>query len=299
MLVETKEFYLRIYWLFLLSLTVFIIDGCTASKDKELNPTKRIISLAPHITEIIYALNAEDQLVAVTDFCRYPEEAASKVTIGGFLDPNIEKIVMLKPTHLFGLPSHEKLAQELSKFGLKVTMLRNENVNDALLSIEEIGELLNRKEQAAQLINAMKYTLDSLQVNKANTLIAATLIIGREKETLKNITVAGSNTYIDDLWGIVGGKNSYEDLPARYGAINIESLLLRNPDVIIEFDMTKERGVYQVDLTSEWRFLKNLHAVQNGNVFVIGGNYTLIPGPRLVMLAKDFSKIIDVVKSEQ
>jgi len=290
---------LRICWVFLVSLTIIFINGCTTSNDKELYSTYRIISLAPHITEIIYALNAQDQLVAVTDFCHYPEEAAFKDKIGGLLDPNIEKIVMLKPTHLFGLPSHEKLAQELTKFGLKVTMLSNENIHDVLSSIEIIGNILIRNQQATRLITCMKNRLDSLRENKTNILTPATLIIGREKETLKNITVAGSNTYIDELWSMVGGKNSYKDLPGRYSTISIESLLLRNPEVIIEFDMNKERGVYREDISSEWKFLKNLQAVQKGHVLVIGGNHTLIPGPRLVMLAEDFNKIINMIKKDK
>ena len=106
-----------------LFLTIIALEGCSDSNDKNTASGNRIISLAPHITEIIYALHAQDQLVAVTDFCRYPEEAASKEKIGGLLDPNIEKIIMLKPTLIFGLPSHQKLARELSKYGLTVTMM--------------------------------------------------------------------------------------------------------------------------------------------------------------------------------
>lgn len=281
-------------------LTILIIFyGCTSTNEKEITSDTTIISLAPHITEIIYALNAQDQLVAVTDFCRYPEEAASKEKIGGLLDPNIEKMVTLKPTHLFGLPSHEKLSQDLEKFGLIVTMISNENIPDVLYSINKIGEMIDRADQSTHLINRINYTLDSLRENKINKNIPAVLMIGREKGTLQNITVAGSNTYLDELWKIVGGENCYVDLPTRYGTINLESLLLRDPEVIIEFDMKRKRGVYRSDMSSEWDVLDNIKAVKKGNIFVIGGNHTLIPGPRLVLLAKDFSKIINAVMANR
>ena len=288
---------MRKYLFVLVSFLAVLVTlyGCTSTNEKEITSNTRIISLAPHITEIIYALNAQDQLVAVTDFCRYPVEAESKEKIGGLLDPNIEKIITLKPTHLFGLPSHEKLSRDLAKFGLIITMISNENIPDVLYSINKIGEMIDRAEQATHLINRTSYILDSLRENKINKNIPTVLMIGREKGTLQNITVAGSNTYLDELWKIVGGENSYADLPTRYGTISLESMLLRDPEVIIEFDMKRKRGVYRSDMSSEWDVLDNIKAVKQENVFVIGGNHTLIPGPRLVLLAKDFSKIINAV----
>jgi len=280
-------------------INIIILGGCRSTGDKDIPSGNRVISLAPHITEIIYALNAEDQLIAVTDFCLYPEDASLKEKIGGLIDPNIEKMVTLKPTQLFGLPSHEKLSQELSKFGLNVTMLSNENVRDVRNSIITIGEMIGHREQANRLVMRMDGILDSLQKNRPDVTIPGILMIGREKGTLKNITVAGNDTYMDQIWRIVGGKNSYTDLPTRYGTINLESLLLRNPQVIIEFDMKRPRGVYRTNISSEWDFLNNLRVVQMENIFVIGGNHTLIPGPRLVLLAKDFSKIVDIVNNSE
>jgi iron complex transport system substrate-binding protein len=272
-----------------------INPGCKRSNENDKISEMRIISLAPHLTEIIYALNAENYLIAVTDYCNYPDEATTKEKIGGFLDPNIEKMVTLKPTHLFGMPSHQKLNEELEKFGLTITMMTNETIRDVLNSIGMIGEMIEHQEQANKLINRINDTLDSLQDNNKKDFIPGVLIIGREKGTLQNITVAGSDTYLDELWRIVGGENRYSDLTSRYGTINLESLLMRNPEVIIEFDMNRKRGVYRTDLSSEWIYLKNLNAVKNGNVFVLGGNHTMIPGPRLVLLAEDFSEIINTV----
>jgi iron complex transport system substrate-binding protein len=274
---------------------VCIYSGCHRSDDKNTTTESRIISLAPHMTEIIYAIEAQNQLIAVTDYCRYPEDASNKEKIGGLLNPNIEKMVNLKPTHLFGLPSHDKLRQDLEKYGLTVTMLSNENIQDVLNTITTIGNMIGNSKQASRLVNRINTFLDSIRVNKKDVSIKAALMIGREKGTLRNITAAGKDTYIDKLWELVGGENIYADLPTRYGTINLESLLLRNPDVIIQFDMKKERGVFRADITQEWLDLKNLNAVKNKNIFVIGGNHTMIPGPRLVLLAEDFNKIISTV----
>ena len=280
-------------------IVILSFSGCqNYSEEKDVSET-RIISLAPHTTEIIYALEAQDKLIAVTDYCRFPRDAQTKDKIGGLLNPNIEKMVSLNPTHLFGLPSHEKLGKDLQKYGLKVTMLSNENISDVLNTITSIGQNIDHVDQAKKLLNQINERLDSLKMIGSSRAISAVLMIGREKGTLRNITAAGPDTYVDELWDLVGGNNCYSDLPIRYGTINLESLLLKDPEVIIEFDMKRERGIFRREITSEWNYLKNLQAVKHNNIFVIGGNHTLIPGPRLVLLAEDFSKIIMAVSDNR
>jgi iron complex transport system substrate-binding protein len=203
--------------------------------------------------------------------------------------------VRLNPSHIFGLPSHEKLGIELNNYGLKVTKMPNENIRDVLSTIETIGKMIDRQEQATILVNDINLKLDSLKRRDNSVPRSGVLMIGREDGTLRNITAAGADTYIDELWQHVGGINSYSDLPTRYGRINLESLLLRNPDVIIEFDMKRERGVYQSEISPEWFALSDQKAVKNRNIFVIGGNHTMIPGPRLVWLAEDFAEIMEIV----
>ena len=154
--------------------TIIIISAC--KKNKEDVPVgNRIISLAPNITEIIYAIDADEELVAVTDYCRYPEEAKKKVKIGGLLNPNIEMILRLKPTILFGVPAHAKLNQELQKFGLSITMIPNETISDVVSSIEKIGAETGHETEAKHLITSIRDSLSILKslssksVSKVNT----------------------------------------------------------------------------------------------------------------------------------
>jgi len=274
-----------------------IISSCQTKNEQEQSGTVRIISLAPHITEIIYALEAQDQLIAVTDFCKYPADAQKKEKIGGLINPNTEYMIALKPTHLFGMPSHEKLNQQLESFGYKITMMSNEKVSDVLESIRVIGNIIGRQKAAEELVIQINQLFDSLRVNKNYPdRIPAVLLIGRSKSSLQNMTVAGKDTYINEMWEMVGGENIYIDLPTKYGSINLESLLLRDPAVIIEFDMQKERSVEKADLGPEWQLLKDTRAVKKGQVYVVGGNHTMIPGPRMTLLAEDFRKIIGQVE---
>jgi iron complex transport system substrate-binding protein len=282
----------------ILGFLVVIFSSCPDKSDQKKPIQPRIISLAPHITEIIFALNAQDNLVAVTDFCKYPPDALKKEKIGGLLDPNVEKMLQLNPTHLFGLPSHQKLNQQLESFGYEITMMPNENIEDVLNSIRIIGEKIGKKENAQRLINRINKSNEKLRKDAdPQNPVSAVLLIGRSKDSIHNMTAAGKDTYINELWEMVGGSNIYDDLPTRYGSINLESLLLRNPAVIIEFNMDIEHSVSKSDLGPEWNLLKNIRAVKTGQVYTIGGNHTMIPGPRMVLLGEDFRKIINRVKN--
>ena len=273
-----------------------LLSACTKNETADSSKKYRIISLAPHITEIIYALGAQDDLLAVTDFCNYPPDAQEKEKIGGLLDPNIEKMIALKPTHLFGLPSHEKLSEQLQPFGFQIQMMPNEQVSEVFASIRQIGSSIGRREKAEQLAVHLTSQLDSLRVlQKKQAPLPAVLLIGRNAGTLQNMTVAGTQTYLDELWRLMGGENIYRDLPTRYGVVNLESLLIRNPTVIIEFDMQKKHCIEKEKVGPEWQVLHGITAVKNGYLFVIGGNHTMIPGPRLTTLARDFYEIIQRV----
>ena len=281
--------------------SVLILAGswnCDVKQKDSPNSSFRIISLAPHITEIIYAIGAQENLIAVTDFCKYPEEAKAKQKVGGLLNPNIELIIALKPTHIFGMPSHEKLDQELKKFGLNITMMSNENISDVLNSIKQIGQTIGYDQKARKLVDQISTTFDLLQKKSIQRSgISAALIIGREKGTLRNITVAGDDTFLDEIWQLCGGINVYNDMPIRYGTISLESLLMKDPDVIIEFELEGEYDIRRIDNADEWKVLNNLSAAKNQNIFVISGNHTLIPGPRMTLLAEDFTRIIEKLYS--
>ncbi len=278
-----------------LVLIILACNGGSHERQPNITADKRIISLSPHITEIIYAIGGQENLIAVSDFCKYPARAAEKPQIGGLINPNIEKIVSLKPTALIGVPSHAKLHQELIKFKLPVIMLANENIDDVLQTIDTLGVILDRKNAAIKLIKSIEDSLKYIMAAAARQKPHALLIIGRERGTLKNITAAGDDTFINEIWEIAGGINTFQDLPSRYGTVNLEAVLSRNPEIIIEFEMDSIPGITKNDDQVAWSRLGNVSAIREGNVFTVRGNHTLIPGPRIVLLARQFRHIIEQV----
>jgi len=152
----------------LLTIGIFILSSCTSDDKVISNKDYRLISLAPHITEILFELKAGDNLIAVTDFCRFPDAAMQKEKIGGLLNPNIEKIVALKPTHVFGVPAHADLAKVLSQFQLEVTMLSNETILDFLDSVSKIGRMIDRESTADDFARTFTDSLKLLSSSNQN-----------------------------------------------------------------------------------------------------------------------------------
>ena len=274
-----------------------ILAGCqTQPAGQSSGKIRRIVSLSPNITEIIYALGQQDKLVGVTDFCKYPPQATKKRHIGGFVNPNIETIVSLKPDVLIGLPSHADLAQKLQNEHLKFVLLPDDRLADVFFTIDSLGRLLGCETKARHVIKAIQ---DSLRYYRRQSLAAerfppkAMLVIGRDPGSTTHITVVGPHTFIDSVWTLMGGKNIFADLPVKYAQVNRENILLKQPDLIIEFHFGKQWNAHKDSLNRRsWQSFTGVPAVKNGQIYVLTGTYTLIPGPRIYKLAADYNRII-------
>jgi iron complex transport system substrate-binding protein len=287
----------KIKYIFCILLLVILSASCH-NRNQQPGQERRIISLAPHITEIIYALGADHDLVAVTTFCKYPVQAQQKEKIGGLFDPNIEKLVSLRPTLLLGTPAHQKLAHDLQQFNLPVVMLPDETVADIIHTIDTLGQILGYVNQAQNLIGRINQDIHLLHSKKLPYQpLTAMLVIGKESGSLQNLMVAGRETFLNELWTMAGGINVFADLPVNYSTVNLESIIQRNPQVIIQFDPDRPAataaGIYTCNDEPEWQYLQEVDAVKKGNLYIIGGDYVFIPGPRFSLLAQEFNKIIE------
>lgn len=267
-------------------------------EESQTQAVQRIVSLSPNITEIIFALGAQDKLVGISDFCTYPPETDQIERIGGLLNPNMEKLLSLKADLFIGTPAHQQLALKLGKKNLRTTLLANDRFEDIFSAIDSIGVLLNKTDQAHKLQKTIRDSLAyyQAQIPQIHPNPRALLSIGREPGTTRKITACGNETFIAQLWKAAGGKNCFPDLPVKYAQINREALLNQNPDLIIEFKFKEQWNRTKDEANKkEWADLKNIRAVHEGHIFVISGDYSLIPGPRIYLLARDYQKILKQV----
>ncbi|WP_457565805.1 ABC transporter substrate-binding protein [Caldithrix abyssi] len=282
---------------FLLIVLLFFLAGCKRQPaDFQRASFERIISLSPNLTETLYALGQGDKIVAVSDYCFYPPEVNHKERIGGLLNPNLEKILLLKPDLLIGTPAHAELARKLQAYQIPFVLLPNDGLNDVFFTIDSLGRLLNCPGRAKQLLKTIKDSLSYYQALSRQIVKRApraALIIGRDPGSVRHLTVVGPHTFLDSVWTFLGGKNIFSDLAVKYSQVGQESFLTRQPDLIIEFKFKEQWSARRDSLNKiEWQPLSKIPAVKHNQIYVLTGDYTLIPGPRVYELARDYYRIL-------
>lgn len=272
-------------------LTVLLMGS---SNPVEAGTPERIVSLAPHITEIIYRLGAGQRLVGRSEFCDYPPAALKCESVGGYLDINFEKIVSLKPDLVLMFPNQEN-RRKLQSLGLRVAELPNETIAQILESITQAGELLQLTDAAMTVRKEIEDTLHLVQAIGENVdkHPSAMLVVGRERESLSGLYLAGKNTYLNELWKMCGGVNAFLEVSQRYFSVNKEDIVKRDIDAILEFHPGWELSA--ADRESEkkvWNLFTSLPAVKRSHIYLFTDKLYVIPGPRITRIAMTFSRII-------
>ena len=240
----------------------------------------RIISLAPSTTEIVCALGLEDNLVAVSTYCDYPPEVKGKEKAGSFSEPNIEKILVLKPDIILATGLEQAPAVEkLKKLGLPVMVSDPKNFPELYDSILGIGKACGKKDEAVSLINKMKKTISAVSAKVA--------LIEPDKRPKvyfeiwhDPIMTAGKRSFIDEMITIAGGVNITFDAPRAFSQFSPELIVKRDPDVIVLGYMVKgESAAGALSKRFGWGKIK---AVKQNRVYDdIDPNILFRPGPRL------------------
>lgn len=258
------------------------------SFDREIildNEPQRVISVAPNITETIFALRKQDKLVGRTDFCDYPEAALSIEPIGSLQLPNIEKIVELKPDVVIASTHFQKeVLHKLEEVNIKVAVLYGEESFEGVYdTIRKVGILLNAEDKAEEVVSGMKGKVE-LAKSKVEGLDTPDVYYVISYGEFGDYT-AGRDTFIARIIQMAGGKNAADDVEGwKY---NLERLLEKDPDILICSKYFETKAGIQN--TSGY---KDLSAVKNGKLFEIDNNMLDRQGPRLADGLLEMAKII-------
>ena len=253
---------------------------------------ERVISLSPNITQIIYALGAWDSVVGVTIYSDFPPEVKDTPKIGGWVNPNMEAIVSLKPDLVLLMKDQDTIfGQKLDNLGIKKYVIdSNDSVDDILLSINSLGKVLNKETRAEELSSKIRGELDRITLRtKDAEKKTALIVVGRNPGTLEDIYVIGRNNYINELLELSGGENVIENTRLSL-KLTKEAVLTLNPDVIIEINHDKSEREAQI--LSTWSKLKLSKAVKNGEVYILSSTVLLHPSQRILDGAKVLTKIL-------
>ena len=240
---------------------------------------ERIISVAPSVTEILFALGLGEKVVGVTDYCNYPPEAQEIESIGGYTTPDEEKILALNPdlviiTH--GTPID--VINSLDGLGLTVFCLQTTGLDDLLHDIRTVGEITNNEVEAQALTSELAARIQAVtsQTEGLEERPRVFYIIWNDP-----IWTVGSETFEDELIEKAGGVNICQN-STGYMTISIEEVVARNPEVIIAPTSHGPGREYIYEWATNTTALNTTDARENNRVYKIDGDLVQRPGPRLV-----------------
>ena len=258
---------------------------------------QRIVSTAPSITELLYALGLGDRVVGVTRFCRYPPEAQLKPKIGDYTSPNLEAIAALRPDLVVIQVNPVHLADRLSALKLRVLEIDQENIAAIYRSIHEVGVATGTGERATQLTGSIREGLGRIRARvSALPRVRVMFVIGRSPDRLDGLVVAGRASYLNEAIEVAGGENVFKDAKAAYPEVSLEEVMARNPDVIVDMgDMSDTVGVTEAhkrSVVALWNRIPTLAAVKQHRVFAVASDIFVVPGPRVIDAAQAFTEML-------
>ena len=253
------------------------------------NRPRRIVSLAPNITEIIYKLEAESRLVGVTKFCNYPQEAKEKNKVSV---KNIESIIAQKPDLVLaaGIVS-KKVINRLEDLGVKIVGYNPQSIEETIVTIEEIAKAIGVEDKGQQLAQKMRKELAVIKSKVEQRLVdkkRPTVFYEVWRQPLKTV---GDNTFINDLIVTAGGKNIASSAQGSWPQYNLEKLLSKAPDVYLATTGSWKEKLKVKKIKSRPNY-QQLKAVKTDKVFVFNSDLINRPGPRIIEALKLFVKAI-------
>jgi iron complex transport system substrate-binding protein len=243
-----------------------------------LSSPRRIVSLAPGITETLYALNLGDKIVGVTNFCNWPAEAKQKPKVGGFINPSIETIVSLQPDLIIATADGNKqnIVRQLEKIGLTVYVTNPTDINGIMTSIRHLGEITSAERTAAELISTLKKRLNNLATQTRGEIKPRIFFqIGFDP-----VITVGRGTLISETIELAGGINIAGSSTARYPRYSTEGIMAASPDVVLFAPMASDKEF--VAAKNFWRKFPEIPAVKNNRIYPIDTDLIGRASPRII-----------------
>jgi len=226
-------------------------------------PAQRIIALSPHSVELLYAIGAGDKIVATLEYSDYPKAAKAIPRIGSFAGVQIEKLVEFQPDLVVGWKSGNKTSDldKIKSLGFNLVYTQPSNINGIFSDLEKLGELTGRQKSAKSVIDNMKhrYQLIQQKYEKAQTI---NVFYQLWHDPLQSV---GGDSWIESLIKDCGATNIFRDSHSPYPMISMESVIVKNPDVIIIPNHSGSSGE-ELGFWSKWT---EIAAVKSNNIFTI------------------------------
>jgi len=265
---------------------------------------QRIVCLAPSVTEMVFALGAGARVVGVSDYCSGPAAALALPRIGGFTNPNYERILALSPDLVLTIGEAERLHRFCAARAIPCRSLTIESVAGVGRAFTSLGDLLGRRSEAAARLAELEADLAAVQARVTGLRPVPTLlVVARAPGTLRGLMTTNRETFLSELLTLAGGRNCFADGRQRYFTPSQEAIFAASPEAIVE--LQPAAGQWAANdpgagpdpaqrrrLLADWRSLPRLPAVENGRIFVVSEPRLLIPGLHMAETAAHLAELL-------
>jgi ABC-type Fe3+-hydroxamate transport system substrate-binding protein len=237
--------------------------------------TMRIVSLAPSVTEDLFALGAGPEVVGVSQYCDYPSQVRDLPRVGSFLTPNLEAIIALRPTLVVGLELSSDVRQirALKSMSYPVLLVSDDSLQQIEDSIEKVGARIDREDEARRLVAKIQAQIAAVRERLANVKpVRALMLVGHQP-----IVAVGSGTYLDELLRIARADNIAAAVGEQWPHLGMEFIIAMRPEVILDGAM----GTDPLSSKDFWEKYPSIPAVRDHRVLGYAEDPMLHAGPRV------------------
>jgi iron complex transport system substrate-binding protein len=246
-------------------------------------PVKRIVSLVPALTEMLFVIGAGADVVGVSSFDSFPPAVKALPRVGALLDPDVERILALRPDLVLTYASQADVQARFERAGIQIFTYRHGGIDDVLNTMRRLGASVGRTAEANATARSLEQRLEVVRNRvKGRPRPRTLLVFERTPHTIRGLYVSGGSGFLNDMLNAAGGVNVFDDVKRESVQPSQETLLTRAPEVIVEIransiaNAEEERRDHTV-----WNALASLPAVRQKRVYFLSGDQLVVPGPRL------------------
>ena len=252
---------------------------------------QRIISLIPSTTEMLFAMGAGPRVIGVGNFDRYPPEALTRAKVGGLIDPDVERIISLKPDLVVVYGTQTDLRTQLERAKIPMFLYQHAGLADITATIRELGARIGSTTDSHALADRIEADIADVRKRVAGRPRPRTLLVfGRDAETLRGIYASGSIGFLHDMLDVAGGANVFADVDRQSIQTTSELAVARAPEVIIEIGIdtasTSGRNL------RAWDSLPSIPAVRHNRIYQLRGDGMMNPGPRISTSVRRMAEVL-------
>jgi iron complex transport system substrate-binding protein len=232
---------------------------------------ERAVSLAPNLTESVFAVGAGDRLIGVTSFCNFPDEAQKIPKVGDTINPNMETIIALNPQIVLVSTASqiETFTKTLEQQNIAVFITNPNDLDGVLNNLEQFGAIFGTEARAKNLIADLRKRISAVESNVKNKPVKVFVQISKEP-----LFTVGKDSFLTEIIRRAGGESATENVPTAYPKLSKETASALNPSAIILSDSEDNREPNDIFANSD--------AVKNGKVFRVNADIISRPAPRIV-----------------